>query len=160
MASATGESGAFAGYNDFLEEVAEAENRGSNMLINNEKYSSDSVPIESLDAERRMTVEIRRDLFHRFVSDLDFLPYDHLRVSPLPPSGIIKAVPEGGRRRQLPFMGCGPVHRPGKVIPSGPDFAPVENIFNDLDPQETATVGCPYQPGHPPLRSLSTADRP
>ena len=130
------------------------------MLINNEKYSSDSIPIALRDAERRMTAETRRGLFHRFVSDLDFLPYDHLRVSPFPSSGIIEVVPEGGRRRQLPLMGCGPVHRPGKVMPSGPDFAPVENIFNDPDPQETATVSRPYQPGHPPLRSLSTADRP
>ena len=136
------------------------ESRGTNMLINKEKYSSDSVPIALRDAERRMTAETRRGLFHRFVSDLDFLPYDHPRVSPLPPSGIIEAVPEGGRRRQLPLMGCGPVQRAGKVMPSGPDFAPVENIFNDPDPQETATVCRPYQPDHPPLRSLSTADRP
>ena len=130
------------------------------MLINKEKYSSDSVPIASRDAVRRMTAETRRELFHRFVSDLDFLPYDHLRVSPLPLSGIIEAVPEGGRGRQLPLMGCGSVQRTGKVMPSDPDFAPVENIFNDPGPQETATVSRPYQPGHPPLRSLSTADRP
>ena len=51
------------------------------------------------------------------------------------------------------------MHRPGKVMPSGPDFAPVEDISNDPEPQETA-AGRPYQPGHPPFRSFSTADRP
>ena len=130
------------------------------MLINNEKHSSDGIPIALRDAEPRMTAKTRRELVHRFARELDFLPYDHLRVSPLPPSGIIEAVPEGGRRRQLPLMGYGSVHRPGKVMPSGPDFAPVEDISNDPEPQETATVGRPYQPGHPPFRSLSTADRP
>ena len=159
LASVIGESGTFAGYNDLPEKVAGSDSRESNMLINKEKYSPDSIPSALRDAERRMTAETRRKLFHRFVSALDFLPYDHLRIFPPSHSGIIEAVPESGRWRQLPLMGCGSAHLPGKGMPSDPDFAPVEDIFNHPDPQETAKVGRPYQPGRPPLRSLSTADR-
>ena len=119
------------------------------MLINNEKSDFDSIPITLRGAERRMTAEDRRELYHRFVSDLDFLPDDHLRVFSRPPSGIIKAVPEGGRWRQLPLMGCASVHRPGKVMSSDPDFALVEDIQQSRSTRD--------RQGGPPVPAASHA---